>query len=462
MLLVLLAVLAADLELRIDCSATAGRFRPLHGVNGGPLNAGETVDLTAAWREAGIPLARMHDCEWPAGNVVDFHAVFPRLDADPAEPKSYRFAPTDDYLAGVAKSGARIVYRLGESIEHTRTKHHVHPPADYDRWTAACLGIIRHTNEGWAGGPRLKIDYWEIWNEPENRPAMWSGSDEDYYRLYATAATAIKREFPALKVGGPAVGATGDVALGRYRPTEFVRGFVERCRDRKLPLDFFSWHTYSDDPPIYARKARAIRQWLDELGFAKTEIHLNEWNYLPNDKWDALSPRSQGKPRREWYEAMHGPRGAAFVAYVLLELQASPIEQANYFHGDSSPFGLFSEHGEPRKTYYAFLAFRRLLDTPLRLKATGGTAGQSIVAAGMSEDRKVVRVLVANYASEAKRAQFVVERLPWDGATQYELRRLDATHDLEPVLDDRHDAGAVRVGCELEPGIFLLTLKPAG
>ena len=39
-----------------------------------------------AWREAGIPLARLHDCEWPAGNVVDFHAVFPRLEADPDWP----------------------------------------------------------------------------------------------------------------------------------------------------------------------------------------------------------------------------------------------------------------------------------------------------------------------------------------------------------------------------------------
>src|SRR5436190_627996 len=84
-----------------------------------------------------------------------------------ASAASYRFAETDDYLAAIVKTNAKIVYRLGESIEHTPRKHFAHPPKDYEAWSQASLGIIRHYNDGWADGARHDIRYWEIWNEPE-------------------------------------------------------------------------------------------------------------------------------------------------------------------------------------------------------------------------------------------------------------------------------------------------------
>ncbi len=177
----------------------------------------ETTNLSRHWRELKVPITRLHDCEWPLPDVVDMHAVFPRPDADPQDPASYQFQLTDAYLQAIVDSGAEIVYRFGESIEHSAHKQYVHPPADCDRWSAACLGIIRHYNEGWADGFHHNIRYWEIWNEPENRPSMWSGSDDDYYRLYGTAAKAIKSQFPDLQVGGPAVGATGEVVDDRLQ-----------------------------------------------------------------------------------------------------------------------------------------------------------------------------------------------------------------------------------------------------
>ena len=122
--------------------------------------------------------------------------VFPNPNADPALPESYDFRLTDEYIEAVRKTGAEPIYRLGESIEHTSVKRYVHPPADMEKWAAVCLGIIRHYNEGWADGFHHNIRYWEIWNEPENRPVMWSGTDDDYLRLYRIAATAIKKRVP--------------------------------------------------------------------------------------------------------------------------------------------------------------------------------------------------------------------------------------------------------------------------
>ena len=284
------ATVAGAAEIRIDCAVPHGTVRPLHGVNNGPLERGGIVDLSAWHRAIAVPLARLHDVHWPNADAVDIHTIYPDWRADPARPDSYRFARTDEYLQAIVDVGASIVYRLGESIEHTKRKVHVHPPADPDKWTAACLGIIRHYNEGWADGFRHGIRYWEIWNEPENRPAMWTGTPEQYYRLYTTTAKAIKARWPDLKVGGPAAGYQGEYEGGALQPSTFLTGFIGACKREGAPLDFFSWHIYTDDPAEPGRRARALRRWLDRQGFSRAELHLNDWNYIPDNDWTPISP----------------------------------------------------------------------------------------------------------------------------------------------------------------------------
>ncbi|MBN2477494.1 MAG: hypothetical protein JXB62_23005 [Pirellulales bacterium] len=453
---------AAAETIRVDCAEVLGEIRPLHGVNGGPLVQGETTDLSRYWREAGIPITRLHDCEWPLPDVVDLHAVFPRPEADPQDPASYRFALTDEYLRAIIDSGATVVYRLGESIEHSRHKQYVHAPADYDRWAAACLGIIRHYNDGWADGFRYNIRYWEIWNEPENRPAMWSGSDEDYYRLYTTAARAIKSRYPELQVGGPAVGATGELDGQRWRPTEFLEGFLRWVGERNAPLDFFSWHTYTDDPYLYVRKARAIRQWLDDRGFAHTKIHLNEWNYLPRNDWTPMLLQGEPERRQAWFETIGGAEGAAFTACVLIHLQDAPVDVANYYSGDVNPFGLFNRYGVPRKTYYAMRAFGQLQQTPMRVRADGGAPGRTAVCAGVNADRNRVAVLVANLRHAEERITLQLVNPPWGGATGWTVRRLDARENLAAVAAGDSGAGAMHLECEIPaPGVLLVEFRPA-
>ena len=299
-------------ELRVDGSQRLGTIRPLHGVNNGPLNQGETIDLSEYYRKAGFPLVRLHDSEWPDPDIVDIHAVFPDMNADPEKPESYDFQRTDDYIQAIVNTGAGIVYRLGESIEHTRKKYRVHPPADMDKWAKVCVGIIRHYNEGWAGGFRHNIRYWEIWNEPENRPAMWTGTDEQYFRMYVTAARAIKAAFPELKVGGPSIGYPGDMEGDMLKPTDFLKAFLKTCKEQQAPLDFFSWHTYSNDPFVYAKKARAIRKLLNEYGFEKTEIHLNEWNILPGEQLAADAGRTGSRAAAYGTTSWAGRRGRRF------------------------------------------------------------------------------------------------------------------------------------------------------
>lgn len=435
--------------LVIDASVKSGLIRPLHGVNNGPVNEGETVDVSAAWKPLSIPWTRLHDSEWPTGDIVDIHSIFPDMKADPQSPESYRFARTDDYIKPILASGSGIVYRLGESIEHSKRKHFVHPPRDYDRWAQVCLGIIRHYNEGWADGHHHKIRYWEIWNEPENRPTMWSGTDADYIRLYITAAKAIKATYPELKVGGPAAGASGDIVDGKYQPTQFLKDLVKACREAQAPLDFFSWHTYTNDPTLCAKKARGIREWLDAEGFTKTESHLNEWNYLPGNDWNGMLHTADSKVRDRWYAEMGGVPGATFVASTLINLQDSPLDVGNYCSGDTSPFGLFERFGTPKMTYYSFLAFAQMVETPHRVRVSGGQAGNHFGLAGLNKDATELRILVSRQIASSEPQVLTVKALPWKGPSAVEVQRLDEKHQLDVIANTGFQADDQRLTVSL-------------
>jgi hypothetical protein len=446
-------------ELVIDAARPSGTIRPLHGVNGGPLTGGGTLDLSPAFREIAPPLVRLHDCHWPNPDVVDIHAVFPDPRADPGKPESYDFARTDEYVQSILALRCGIVFRLGESIEHQKTKRHVHPPQDPAQWAAVCLGILRHYTEGWAGGFRLNIRYWEIWNEPDNRPAMWTGSDEDYFRLYSATAKAIKRRFPGVRVGGPGLGNTGRLEGDRLDPAPFLRRFLEHCRRDGAPLDFFSWHVYASDPQAVARRARTVRRLLDESGFPKTESHLNEWNYLPADDWTPmLSP--DARARQRWHERIGGAEGAAFAATTLLLLQDTPVDAANYYSADAQGMGLFNCYGVPRKSFFALKAFKALADAPDRRALWGDLPAGVAACAGVNRGRTEVIVLLSKLHGPEVRLAIRPAGLPWEGPTHCEVVCLDGERDLAPVRSASVAPGGRLVEELAAPSVWLLKLRP--
>jgi hypothetical protein len=450
------------LVLSIDFSRTNGVFRPLHGLNKGPLAPGGLIDLTEQHQSLRVPSTRLHDCHWPNPEVVDIHAVFPDMNADPQRPESYDFRFTDQYIAAVRATGADVIYRLGESIEHTAIKRFVHPPNDTEKWAAVCLGIVRHYNDGWANGFRYNIRYWEIWNEPENRPAMWSGTDEDYFSLYRTTSRALKARFPDLKVGGPAVGASGSFQNGVFRSSAFVTNFLAFCRRENLPLDFFSWHCYTSRPVELAERANALRKLLDANGFAHTESHLNEWNFLPDNSWKALSPSTAPEARQLFYERMGGAPGSAFIVTSLLHLQSAPVDVCNFFHGELGGFGLFNEHGVPLKSFYAFRAFNVLMETPDRVEVVGPLGGSIACGAGLGRKGAEAGILLSNLNDPHAEFRLEIRNVPWHGDTICEIRRIDDAHSYQRERTDRKTGSQFDVPLVLrQPSVVMITLRPS-
>jgi len=433
-----LAVAAAQaaesgrMDVTVDFAKPAGTIRALHGVNNGPVNWGVGPDLTNYHKEAGFPSARLHDCHYAGQNVVDIHFIFPVFDADADDPKYYTFAETDAYLAGIVNNGTQITYRLGESIEcrsrqYSKGGFYVQPPKDFTKWAKICVNIIRHYNDGWANGFHYGIKYWEVWNEPgENVSGMWPGTQQQYFEMYEAVAIAIKAHDPSLKVGGP---ATCNIAHTITRP------FLEWCRDRKVPFDFFTWHCYAPEPQHIAGNAVMTRKMLDEYGFKNVESHITEWHPMWYAWENTVDANELGNPNpekyatmREKFDTMRGPRAAAFVASTLMLLQDVPLDMANYYTADTNPWGMFDAFGVPGRVYYTFVAFNQLTRTPNRVACAAPP--ELVLCAGMSDDRKAASILVSNYGAAPRKVAVQFQNLPLPQPVEAETLAIDAAHEL--------------------------------
>jgi hypothetical protein len=415
-------------DVTIDFNKVLGNFKPLNGVNGGPFRYGSyQTPIEGYHAAAGFSYTRLHDCNWPHPDVVDINTIFPIFDSDPDDPKNYYFEKTDDYIAAIIKNKSEIIYRLGVSIEHF-THYYIHPPKDYDKWARICLHIIRHYNEGWDNGFHYNIKYWEVWNEPEGK-AMWSGTSTQYFNLYETTSKAIKAYNPELKVGGPA--ATGI-------KSSLVKPFLAYCRDRSLPLDFFSWHIYTDKPENIARDARTARELLDEYGYKNTENFVDEWHYIVS--WPT---RSNDKITvREAFAKTDGPEGAVFAASVLMLLQDTPIDVAAFYSADYSPWSMFDPFGIPSKVYYAFKAFNQLTQASKRVACEKYTQDSTItIAAALAEDRKTASCLISNSSPDPVSYHIGLQQLPGSGKVHAEVYQVDEFSNLELKEQKELNAG---------------------
>ncbi len=427
-----------DIDVKISTGVKIGGILPLNGGSLSPVCNLKLLDLSEEFKELKIPLVRLHDVPWINDYAIDIHTIFRDFRLDHTDESNYDFRKTDDYIESILKTGTKIVFRLGESIEHTDRNYNVNPPSDYRKWAEICCGIIRHYNFGWANGFHHNIKYWEVWNEPDEQYKMWTGTEEQFIEFFAVAAKKIKDEFSEVLVGGPAFSNPFLYKNGKYLPADMVTKFLSYCRKESIPLDFFSWHSYSSDPWQTVYKTTLVRDLLDKYDLKNTESHMNEWNYIPEEKWHVLMDKEfQGQERREIYAKQHGAKGASFVANVLMLLQDAPIDVANYYTTTAGLFGIFSEYGESHKTYYAFKAFAELLKTPVRIKADYNNSDSIVICSGVNNQENKLTIMASNFSTKIKKLNF---RLPAFCINKFfttEVYIIDKDHDLEKINEDK-------------------------
>jgi hypothetical protein len=385
-------------RITVDATSAVGTLRSLQGVNGAPgpgahkpeyftfggWNMRASVDASVGYRLARIDLVRTHDgygpgdidarfesAAAPGGALIraerDAYTIFPDLRANPNDPGSYRFGPTDKMITSIIKVGAQVLFRVGRSEGADPI-----PPPDFDQYAAVVKHIVMHYNQGWANGFHYNIRYWEVWNEPDLAKLFWTGTEQEYFELYKRIARAVKQADRHALVGGPAIAKPNDA-------TPYRDELMRQARATHTPLDFYSWHWYatdSNDPRDFNRIAADLRARLDRYGLGATKSFLTEWNY-------GLSEPPPPPLVR-----------ATFITSALIYMQDAPIDAATLYRADN----VFGPDGAtPDKTGQALIALGLMKTTPHRLQTTGGDADGFAVVAGRSHDGHVLRVLISNY-----------------------------------------------------------------
>jgi xylan 1,4-beta-xylosidase len=227
------------------------------------------------------------------------------------------------------------------------------------------------------------VEHWsfEVWNEA-NLEVFWSGTPEEYMKMYDVTVDAVRSVDPRLKVGGPSSAAAGWV--------EELLAHVERSG---APLDFVSTHTYGS-PPLDFRPS------LERYGRSGTPIWWTEWGVTPthfNEVSDAVF--SGVFLLRGMASAMDRIEALSYwvVSDHFEELGRPPV----LLHGG---FGLRTV-GELRKPrWWALALLERLGETRLPVAASGDGADSLVESLAARDGAGEVSVLVWNMTLDQTKA----------------------------------------------------------
>lgn len=135
-----------------------------------------------------------------------------------------------------------------EPYEHTWSKGGnlwtgwTYPPKDYNKWRDLVYEWVKHSIERY-GKAEVTTWLWEVWNEPDI--AYWSGTFEEYCKLYDYAADGLKKACPECTIGGPHTTSPRSDKAYKY-----LTAFIEHCLRGKnyatgkigTPLQYIGFH----------------------------------------------------------------------------------------------------------------------------------------------------------------------------------------------------------------------------
>ena len=129
--------------IRIDFDSVVNEMKPVHNI--GRMSEYEIdSEMNSFYTKANMTSCRTHDI-----NQTDIHRIFPDFSKDVNDESSYNFEESDKVLAAIVDAGMEPFFRFGISwSDPEKSREHLQPPADYDKWAQICEHIILHYNEG--------------------------------------------------------------------------------------------------------------------------------------------------------------------------------------------------------------------------------------------------------------------------------------------------------------------------
>ncbi|MBL0209966.1 MAG: putative Ig domain-containing protein [Holophagaceae bacterium] len=343
-------------------AGTGKAIKPLLGINAGPLPASPsmTANLATAYQTIGVRAVRTHDhLIYPSGQTgpgpLDMSTLYPNRALDPNAQGSYDFTISDQHFSAIISGGFEPFFRLGDSAALAKAP----TPSERANWVQAGVQVIRHYKEAQWNGYSGAIKAVEIWNEPDS-VMFWSRSLDEFLSLYVDTAKALRAAHPTLLIGGPGFTHAGAT---NFSSTGWLKKFLDKVQAEGAPLDFLSYHVYTNDPEQPASMAAGLRTELDGRGLTGTAIYLTEWNTFT----DPVANLDQARLLRS------GALGCSILTAGWIRMQDASIDRLFHYRGNDTNsntpegYGLFLGVGTAKLNAYAFQAWSKMASTTERL-----------------------------------------------------------------------------------------------
>ena len=367
----------------------------------------------------------------------------------------YDFTKYDKYLDAIAAAKMRPMIELSFMPTALATAgNNKNPPKDYATYQKFIAAVVKHTVDKF-GAEDVGKWYWEVWNEP-NYEGFWTGTMDDYLKLYDAAVAGATSALPSILIGGP-VTTGGSVSQ--------MTTFINHVKSKNVRFSFLSSHGYPGGEAPSADANFGIKDNNDRVKVITTAGYTTDQIPSINTEWNT-SYTGQGGSSSPTSVSMDSHVNAAFILKSVKLL-------TDQVQGDKPPLEIFSywvisdvfdeSGGAPLESYIlgrtpdgtlpfgqvfgmmtfqgmrkaAFNGFKMLNYTGnKRLQVLGGTGSKDGVdgMATVSADGSQLQIIVYNhYATIAQTGSdnvtVTVNNLPFAGKEAYVARfAIDETH----------------------------------
>lgn len=326
-------------------------------------------------------------------------------------------------------------------------------PVDFEAWGQLCADIAAHYAEkGWP------LAAHEIWNEPDlvndaGKHVFFSGTWQDYIRMYDEGARGIRRSNPLATVGGLSL-----AFLGTFEQSGGIAEFLDHVQEHSLPLDFISYHNYGTSR--YLNDTRIINGILSRYGdaFSETGLHINEFHVV-----DDIANMTTEK-------ASCAETASLMMQAIAALVEMPTVTSVNWATWRDNGEGLNmvdNRTGERFATHYVLQLYN---DLPVdRVEFAGEGSVKGFAAA----DGQSAGVILYTRSVSAQQVKVALDRLPFEKADMV-VYAIDREHssvldgcgsDELAVIDRRSNVdteGLYWEGTLARRGILYIKLTPAG
>ncbi len=362
--------IARERTISVDLNAVKGPFSTMFKecVGAGRANEGLRADwqqqLAMVKKECGFKYIRMH------GLLTDDMGIYRE---DSKGNPEYNFQYVDVLFDYLLRIGIKPFVELGfmpsalASGKQTIFWWHgnITPPKEYGKWADLIRNLTLHFTERY-GAEEVKTWYFEVWNEP-NLIYFWSGTQEEYFKLYRYSVEAIKGVNNEYRVGGPATAGAA-----------WVPEMIDFCVKNSLPLDFISTHSYGvkqgyldeygNNGTILDKNPMSVsgdilnsRKQIANSPMPRLELHYTEWSssYTPSDPIHD-SYHQAAYILQKIKQVGDAPTSMSYWVFTDIFEEAGP--RFTPFHGG---FGLLNYQAIKKPAYYSYAFMNKLGSTEL-------------------------------------------------------------------------------------------------